>query len=536
MTGCKKHAVAKLTEISIFWQRYIKSVLSALHQVGPRRLFLTLLPVVLIFRFWLAITLPLTGDEAYFYWWGKLPDLGYYDHPPMIGWWLAVLTRVAETEWWLRLPQIAQPTLLALAAALTLRGTAAGWWAALFILLAPANIWNVAITTDTPLVYFSVLSALAWIHAARNNAPHFYLLAGVLLAGAVLSKYFAALLGCAYFIDVLLRPARRRWLGLALTAAPVLLALALMGWWNAAHCWPNFMFNFINRNEYAELSWQTPLIYVLSLFYLFTPLVLWWLARHRAIWRAAWQTPDLRATLLIGIVPLALLGALSFVREIGLHWLLAFVPPVLLLVARALPENSLRRLTGFLGGLALVQVAVIITIIQLPLETWQKNPLYNGIVLAVENRRLLDELERVAPDYLPASDGYTSAATLGYNARRYFFVFGEGSRFARQDDILTDLRDLVDRNIAVLRKTAPAPKEYNDYFRAVDIKSFVVRDVRYYIVLGQGFNYAAYRDKILTAIRRKYYALPAFLPCRACYFCDRYFPGESCRKERDVAN
>ena len=35
--------------------------------------------------------MPITGDEASFIWSGRFPDWGFYDHPPMIGWWLAAL-------------------------------------------------------------------------------------------------------------------------------------------------------------------------------------------------------------------------------------------------------------------------------------------------------------------------------------------------------------------------------------------------------------------------------------------------------------
>ena len=57
--------------------------------------FFILLAATLAFRFWLAGALPMTGDEAYFIRWGEVPDWGYYDHPPMVGWWLALL--VVET-------------------------------------------------------------------------------------------------------------------------------------------------------------------------------------------------------------------------------------------------------------------------------------------------------------------------------------------------------------------------------------------------------------------------------------------------------
>ena len=62
-----------------------------------------------------AAGLPFTGDEASFTWWGRNPDWGFYDHPPMVGWWLAALLAVSDAEWWLRLPMTLQPAVLSLA-------------------------------------------------------------------------------------------------------------------------------------------------------------------------------------------------------------------------------------------------------------------------------------------------------------------------------------------------------------------------------------------------------------------------------------
>ena len=57
-------------------------------------------------------------------------------------------------------------------------------------------------------------------------------------------------------------------------------ALALMAWWNSANCWPNYMFNFVNRHETAGWSATTPLLYVVSVLYLLTPPVLWLLGKQ----------------------------------------------------------------------------------------------------------------------------------------------------------------------------------------------------------------------------------------------------------------
>jgi len=50
--------------------------------------------------------IPLTGDEAYHYVWGKYLDFGYYDHPPMIGWLNHFTLYLGETKLILRAPTI----------------------------------------------------------------------------------------------------------------------------------------------------------------------------------------------------------------------------------------------------------------------------------------------------------------------------------------------------------------------------------------------------------------------------------------------
>ncbi|MEI8162810.1 MAG: glycosyltransferase family 39 protein [Betaproteobacteria bacterium] len=506
------------------------------------RLFAALLVLTLIFRFWLAAAFPITGDEAYFIWWGWKPDWGFYDHPPMIGWWLAALLRISDVEWWLRLPAILQPAVLALAAYFALPRLVAGigqerrLWTALLVLLAPVNVWNVFITTDTPLVYFSVFSGLAWIRASRDDAPRWYLAAGVLLAGAVLSKYFAAILGFAYLVDVLRRRTPGAFAGLAVAYACTLPALALMAWWNSGHCWPNYMFNFVNRHDDAGWSLQTPLLYALTLLYVLGPPVLWLAWRRR---RTAAADPGagsaLPATLgTLAWVPFLLFALLSPVKQIGLHWLLSFVPFVMIWLALRLDPGGLRRLGLFFAGFALLHIAVVLIVSRLPLETWQKTRLYDGIVLSFEPRGLAQELPPYytagSGDWVLAMDGYSNAVTLGYNLRRYVMVFGAASSHARHDDLVTDFRLLAGRNILILRKSAPNLDDYRKYFRHVSSDSFELRGARFWRVKGEGFDYAAYRDGVLAGVRQKYYALPAWLPQTACYMCDRYFPGETCRR------
>lgn len=502
---------------------------SARGDAATRRSFFYLLLITLAFRFWLAAVTPFTGDEASFYLWGKWPDWGFYDHPPMVGWWLAVLQRVSTQEWVLRLPSVVQPAVLALCSALVLRREAEpDWLAATLVLLVPAHLWNIAITTDTPLVYFSFFSGLAFLRAVRDGHPGFYLLSGVLLGAAFLSKYFAVLLGLAYLCHTLIRPARAKWLGLLLVVAGSAPAVALNLWWNSNHCWANLMFNLYNRHGGAGLSWRTPLLYVVMLMYLVTPPLLLTLWRRRHVIGRQWHEPAQRALLLIALAPLALFAALALVRRVGLHWVLAFIPFLVLLVARVADAPLLSQARRFLIGFAAAHVVVFAAVSQLPLDTWRDFALtrrhYDGLVMMVKAEEVLAPLAPYAADYVFAATGYSAAAIMSFNAGRYFSIFGEGSSYSRQDDILTDFRALHGRNILVWRNQAPSIADYKPYFREVEQRSYSVRGADYYLLLGRGFDYPTYRERVLARVRARYYAIPAYLPLRGCYFCERYFP------------
>ena len=125
---------------------------------------------LVLFRLWFSAALPMTGDEAYFVLWGEHPAGGYYDHPPMVGWWLAGLLAISRAEWVLRLPALLLPLALAWASWHLVRphGTARASGAVLLVLLQPANVWNVLITTDIPVILFSLLRCG---HRARSPTP-----------------------------------------------------------------------------------------------------------------------------------------------------------------------------------------------------------------------------------------------------------------------------------------------------------------------------------------------------------------------------
>ncbi|MGZ6013226.1 MAG: glycosyltransferase family 39 protein, partial [Caulobacteraceae bacterium] len=158
---------------------------------------LALLAALAILRLAAAAAIPLTEDEAYYRLWAQSPRLGYYDHPPMIAWWIWAGVRLAgDAALGVRLLPVAASlvsTLLVFDLGQRLPGRRSGLTAAL--------LYNATITVgagallaapDVPASLFW-LTAL-WAMARAQDKPAFWLCAGAAAGLACLSKYAALFL------------------------------------------------------------------------------------------------------------------------------------------------------------------------------------------------------------------------------------------------------------------------------------------------------------------------------------------------------
>jgi hypothetical protein len=282
-----------------------------------------------------------------------------------------------------------------------------------------------------------------------------------------------------------------------------------------------------------------------------SPVALLQLARGRGAPLLPAGDRVLRFVFVSAAFPLAAFAVLSAVKQIGLHWVLSFVPVMFLFFGIMLSRAQLARSVAYLGCFSLLHISAMLVIANLPLETWKNTRIYDGLVYTVEADELVRALRPYAAEFEMAADGYSPAVTISYPAaraglkgtglalgdrsddmaawrRNYFFVFGAASSHARHDDILTDFRALAGKNILVLRKNAPQPGEYAPYFQSVEERQVVVRGVTFHLVLGRVFDYAAYRERILVPVAERYYRIPAYLPQGRCDFCARYLSQQYC--------
>ncbi len=490
----------------------------------------------LLMRLWVSAVLPMTGDEALFYWWSRFPDYGYYDHPPMVGWWItASRALLGESEWAVRMT----------ASLLPLGVGAAMWWArapenreraawaVLLFWLAPVNWLGALVTTDTPLILWAAWSAAAMVRAeARTqrvgdhgqSAWALYALSGVFLGLAFLSKYFAVLLGVAYAVYFLAFQ-RKNWRGLMWVVLASLPLVAVNVVWNLHHCWTNIMFNLFNRNEDAAFSAGKPLAYLGMMAYLISPAVIWLAIRHRQALTATLRSQKLVACM--ALVPLVCFGLMSGKKVIGLHWVLGFYPFLFVLLAWMLPPTALKTAAKGLAAFLGLHLLVALGASTLNLEQLQSFKHYHRLVEAARAKQVVAQAQ--APGVVLMARAYSSASIYGYAAGHHVPVFGMGSVHARQDDLVFDYSSVNGKTIHVILDREPDLIDYRPYFESVRVRPIQVSGADFYVVEGQGFRYEVYRNQIMAQINRLYYRFPSWLPVQGCAFCERYCGQARCQ-------
>jgi len=197
----------------------------------------------------------LGNDEAYYYTYALYPALSHFDHPPMVGWVIQLfsLNLTFNNEIFIRLAAVVAGTVntwLMYCIGKQLRDELTGWYAAL---LYSASIYGfvivgVFILPDSPQSVFWLSAILLLLKAFQGEidatAKRRFLLAGVFMGLAFLSKYTTAYLWLGMIIYILIYS--RKWLKtkvfylahmvMALMFLPVII-------WNAQNGFVSFLFH-----------------------------------------------------------------------------------------------------------------------------------------------------------------------------------------------------------------------------------------------------------------------------------------------------
>ncbi|HET9392102.1 MAG TPA: glycosyltransferase family 39 protein [Candidatus Rubrimentiphilum sp.] len=231
--------------------------------------------LVTVLRAIFDATLPLTGDEAYYWEWSRRLAGGYVDHPPAVAFAIAAFAWLGRTPFAVRLPFV----LCGLGTAIAAAGAAnvlsgdrrAGWIAALAVSLAP---WLIVafgmVSPDGPFALAWALTLYCAARAFRGRSWQWFVLLGVALGFALLSRFFAVALAAGLVAAVCAKPYRALWPRLAVSLAVACLVWSPFLIWNASHDWISFTFAIVQRHE-PQFQLVRPLIVYLEAAFAFSP-------------------------------------------------------------------------------------------------------------------------------------------------------------------------------------------------------------------------------------------------------------------------
>ncbi|MEO5960535.1 MAG: glycosyltransferase family 39 protein, partial [Opitutaceae bacterium] len=301
----------------------------------------------------LAAIVPFTTDEAYFVLWGRRLDYGYYDHGAMTGWWMWFMLLFGDSAFLLRLPAVAVSQFAGWGLWRMLRpiDPAKAGWAATLYLVSPLNLFIFPITTDTPLLFFSVVAVMFTLRGVQGGRLIDYGLAGLALGFAFLSKYFAVLLGVSFAVLLLGCVGRPRIKELAILLSGIVPGVAVNVAWNYHHSWTNILFNLYTRQEKTGFSLVPPLLFLGTIAVLAGPGVIRALLRpqsHDAISAStAWRSLRANGSIVLALAfafPMAIFLVVAFGHEIGVHWVLSFFQFLSALLFAFFGADGLRRM------------------------------------------------------------------------------------------------------------------------------------------------------------------------------------------------
>ncbi len=307
-----------------------------------------------------AAHVELTFDEAYYTLWARWPQAGYFDHPPLVAWMIAVSQAMfgggefgVRALFWLMGASL--PALVWRLGWRLYRDEATAASAALLFASAPLFAGAPLATPDTPLVFFWTVALLGLAEVFRGREWGWGIV-GLAMGMAVLAKLTAGFLGLSVTLALWATPALRRearrpgpWAAAALAAA----VASPFFVWNFLHGFATFLKQG-GRIEAHAFAPRYLLECLGSQALLFNPLTatlaLFAAARQRAV------PSEPTRLLLASIAP-----ALGYFALHALHdrvqgnWPAPLYPALALLAARALRE--IRWAPPAAAGLGMAAIA-----------------------------------------------------------------------------------------------------------------------------------------------------------------------------------
>jgi 4-amino-4-deoxy-L-arabinose transferase-like glycosyltransferase len=398
---------------------------------------------ITLFRLWATSRIGLLPDEAYYWLWARAPATGYYDHPPMIAWWIWLCTKVLGDS---ALGIRALPVLSLFVTSIAVCGTVlelysdrklavlATLWLNAMILVGLGAIFA---TPDPPSIMFWGLTVWALARLRRTENPSLWIIIGLFAGLGCVSKYTNLFLGPGILLWLAIDPKARRWRSSPWLLAGGFVALAVFMpviLWNAEHHWVSFAKQFGRIGDgHPALGYSVDLLLVQ--FALINPIIAIFAAiAIGRFWRDRKAADVVPLTFLLALTSPLLLYLLfhSIHNRVQGNWPGPAYPALAIVAAVAAAEtrNSrhLRRLAGLAAPVGIGLVALVLG--------YFATPYASGFPFESPADRLLGWTELSA-----AVEAYRQQAGANWIATTDYGVTGELAFHAQNPELVQEIID-----------------------------------------------------------------------------------------------
>jgi undecaprenyl-diphosphatase len=180
------------------------------------------------FRLCYIPNINLSPDEAYYWNWSRDLQLSYYDHPPMVAYFIFLTTFLTgDTEFFVRLCAVLSGSgliwMVFLIAKDIFQSEKIGFFSSILMnanLLFPLG--SIIITPDTPLAFFWTLSIFFFYRSLNSPKKAWWYMTGFTIGLSLLSKYTAFFIIPSFFFYLLFSSRNRKFL---MTKEPYLMVV-----------------------------------------------------------------------------------------------------------------------------------------------------------------------------------------------------------------------------------------------------------------------------------------------------------------------
>lgn len=237
--------------------------------------------ISLVVKLALAVVLPLSADEAYYWVWSQRMQLSYFDHPPMVSWLFYLGNLFADFGNAVRWPAVILGHLSLWVWYLILKDSIS--WDKIRILFyitlfSPLlGFGSLIVTPDLPVIFFWSLSILFGIQALKEKDLKTYAAFGVALGLGFCAKYHIVLFIPCFlaYLTIEKRWKEVRWSGVALTVVTGLLFCTPVLLWNLQNEWMSFKFQLAHGLEKSTYNPEWTISYILGQILIIFPLIFW---------------------------------------------------------------------------------------------------------------------------------------------------------------------------------------------------------------------------------------------------------------------